>query len=79
MEKIILDYLLKLSDTENVVINYDTELIDSAIIDSLGIISLISYIEEKFHIVVEETDFEMDNFNSVKSIVSFVKNKKGVL
>lgn len=56
-------------------LSYSEPLIDSGIIDSLGIMSLISYLEENFKIQVSGDDLVPENFASIAMISDFVTQK----
>jgi acyl carrier protein len=45
------------------------------VIDSTGVIELISFVQERFAIAIEDEEVMADNFGSVKSIVAFVEKK----
>jgi acyl carrier protein len=47
-------------------------LLAAGIIDSLGILRLVSFVEEKFGIEVPDEDVTIDNFQSVKSMSDYV-------
>jgi len=49
-------------------IDENTDLISEHILDSTGIMLLISMIEERFDIVIGEEDFSIENFQKVKNI-----------
>jgi acyl carrier protein len=51
----------------------DTPLLGN-VIDSQGVIELIVFVQERFHITVDE-EVTTDNFASVKSTVAFIENK----
>ena len=53
-----------LDETEN--------LLAAGIIDSLGILRLVSFVEEKFGIEVPDEDVTIDNFQSIKSMTDYV-------
>lgn len=53
----------------------DDPLIESGIIDSFGIITLISFIEPAFGIRVEAEDLSQENFASLTSIEAFINLK----
>lgn len=53
------------SDTDNV--------ISAGIVDSLGMIKVISYLEDTFSIKVDDADLVMENFESIESIAGFVE------
>lgn len=47
-------------------------LLEAGVLDSLGVIQLVSFIEQRFHMVVSEDDMMPDNFDSIEAIVAFV-------
>ena len=51
------------------------DLISSGIVDSLGVMQLISFLEEKFSICVKDEDVVPDNFQTVDSITLYVSSK----
>lgn len=54
----------------------DEDLLEQRIIDSLGILRLVSYLEESQHIKIQDGDILPENFQSMNSIVRFVERKK---
>lgn len=50
----------------------DQNLLDSGAIDSLGLISIISLVENEFAIQVDDSDVVMENFGTVEAIARFV-------
>jgi len=58
-------------------IAHDEDLLAADLIDSLGITSLVAFLEERFGISVADEDLNPDNFRSVDAVVAFV-NRKGV-
>lgn len=51
------------------------DLIEAELIDSLGIIQLISSLEEKYGIAIDDDDLDPENFRSVERIAMFVEAK----
>jgi acyl carrier protein len=45
------------------------------VIDSTGILVLVTYLQERFAIVVEDEDVVPDNLDSVKNVVAYVARK----
>jgi len=64
-----------LSDGHGVELTFSEPLIDSGIVDSLGIMSLIGYLEENFKIQVAGEDLIPENFASIDIISTFVTQK----
>jgi len=54
----------------------DDPLLDSGIIDSMGILELVSYLESTFGIEVRDEEVVPANFQSVERITSLVTTKR---
>lgn len=54
----------------------DTKILSEHVIDSLGIIDLITFIESKYQIKMSQGELTMDNLDSIQSIVNFIKSKR---
>lgn len=53
----------------------DTSFIGSGVIDSTGVLELITFIEETFGIKVEDNEIVPENLDSIRCVVSFVSRK----
>ncbi len=60
---------------DKTVIGDDQQLLGSGIIDSTGILELISYLEHEFSIVFDDEELVGENFNSIASIVTILQRK----
>lgn len=60
---------------ENQVKN-DTLIFSQGIFDSMGFISLINFIEEKFAIKALDSELIEENFESINAIASYVERKQ---
>lgn len=56
----------------------DTDLIESGLLDSLGLVMLITALEDAFACELPLDDFEIDRFRSVEQIAEFLRSA-GVL
>lgn len=52
-------------------------LLDGGIIDSTGVLEVISFIEDTFGITVEDSEMLPDNLDSIERIANFIARKKG--
>ena len=52
-----------------------TPLLDGAV-DSIGILELMTFLGDRFEFVVEDADFEPENFETPAHIVQFVERKR---
>lgn len=53
-------------------LNDETALFSSGLIDSLSVMDLVCFVEERIHLTVPATDITLDNFDSVSRIVRYV-------
>ena len=53
----------KISDTDS--------LVESGIIDSLGILKLITFLEEELNIPIESENLVAENFETIQAIIDF--------
>lgn len=57
------------------VVNGDTSFLESGLIDSTGVLELVAFLEEQFHIKVEDEDLIPANLDSINALASFVARK----
>ncbi len=57
--------------------NEDDSFLEKGIIDSTGVLELVSFIEETFNITVEDEDLVPDNLDSINKLTSYIKKKTG--
>lgn len=55
----------------------DMSLIDNDLVDSTGVLELVSFIEQHFGVKVEDADIVPANLDSVERIAGFIKRKQG--
>ena len=53
----------------------DETLIDNGVMTSLQTVELVTFLEEEFGIVVEDEEFDEENFGSVDAIATLVEGK----
>jgi len=54
----------------------DDDLLSSGLIDSLGILKLVSFMEEQFALEIPSEDVVYENFHSIESMLSYLTNRK---
>ena len=52
-----------------------TALITGGILDSIGTLKLVSFLQEKYDIQVEAHEADVDHFNTIADIASYVHSK----
>ncbi len=56
----------------------DTNFFEKGIIDSTGILELVSYIEETYNLTIEDEDLVPENFSSLNTLAAFLQKKQPV-
>jgi acyl carrier protein len=54
----------------------ETSFLESGIIDSTGILELVSFLEEKFGISVADEELVPENLDSIANVVAYLGRKK---
>ena len=54
----------------------DTSLLREGIIDSLGVVELVSFLQTRFGVKVEQQEVRPENFDSVAKLAAFVRRKQ---
>lgn len=62
-----------LSDTEAKDIPDDLNLIDAGIVDSLGLLKIVAFLEEELRVVIEPEAMVPENMNSIRAIVDLAR------
>ncbi|ATU93873.1 acyl carrier protein [Phyllobacterium zundukense] len=53
----------------------DTSLIETDVIDSTGVLELVTYLEDNFQISIQDAEIVPANLDSIASITAFVASK----
>ena len=51
-------------------------LLEAGVIDSMGVLELVSFIEKRYRIAVSEDEMMPENFDTVDAIASFVSRRQ---
>ena len=57
----------------------EDSLLEKGIIDSTGVLELVAFIEETYHIKVQDEELVPDNLDSINNISNFIQNKISAL
>ena len=72
-EFIITNFLFGAKDTK---LGDDDSFLDTGVIDSTGMLELVSFVETEFGIEVGDTDLVPDNLDSINRLAGFIERKK---
>ncbi len=73
----LIDYL-KSTTSGDVPIAPTDRLLEDGVIDSQGMLGLVTHIEETYDIIVADDDVDLDNFGSVEAIVRYISASRAV-
>ena len=72
----IIEYINEEFVVEDIGVDVATaNLLEEEIIDSLGIFTLVSFIEDKFGVSVDPEEVNLDNFETVDAVAKLVRGK----
>ncbi len=57
-------------------VTLDTPLLGSAAIDSLGFLEVVTFLEERFGLALDDEDFDAENLQNPASLVALVQRKQ---
>jgi acyl carrier protein len=80
MEAVINDYISRefVQDASLLPLGNTTSLLETGILDSLGLLRLVVFIQERFGIMVDDVDLVPENFDSVDAICDYLRSRDGV-
>jgi acyl carrier protein len=64
-------------DESTATLDNDQSFLESGIIDSTGILELVSFLEEHYTIKIEDEELIPGNLDSVNNVVTFINKKLG--
>jgi acyl carrier protein len=72
----IKQFILKTSYISADQVSYDTLIFAEGIMDSMGFISIIEFVEENFSITIADDELVEANFESIQAISDFIFRKQ---
>jgi len=78
MEEKVIDMLVKLCETDEVKNDWNINLFETSLLDSLGFIELLLTIEADFGLTVGPTEVQREQIDTPNKIIKFIKTKKGL-
>jgi acyl carrier protein len=65
----------ELLDDQDITVDDDTSLFKGGVLKSIMLLQLIVFLEESFRIKIKPTEVNIENFDSISSIVRFISKK----
>ena len=54
----------------------EVSFLEEGIVDSMGIMELVAFVDESFNVTVEDEELVPDNFDSVSNLAAHVRSKR---
>lgn len=78
MESVINDYISHelVEKTEHLPLKNDMPLLETGILDSLSVLKLVLFLEERFGIVVNPEELIPENFGTIDAICTYLRSQQ---
>ena len=76
VERIKLFILEQIPKARQLDVQNEDDLIETGLLDSLGILDVVSYLEEEFSISISDEELTPENFNCITNMAEYVRTKK---
>ena len=78
MEDVVNDYISReiVQDEALLPLANETSLLDGGILDSLSLVRLVVFLEERFQVTVGEADLLPENFDTVNAICAYLRARE---
>ena len=79
MEAVINDYISRelVQDAALLPLRNATSLLETGVLDSLSLLKLVIFVQERFGVTVDDVDLVPENFNSVDAICAYLRSQDG--
>jgi acyl carrier protein len=77
LETVINDYISReiVQDAALLPLSNETPLLETGVLDSLTLLRLVQFVEERFGIVVDDVDLVPEHFTSVDTICAYLRSR----
>jgi acyl carrier protein len=79
LEAVINDYISQelVQDASLLPLTNTTSLLETGVLDSLSLLKLVLFVQERFGIVVDDVDLVPEHFASVDAICAYLRSRAG--
>jgi acyl carrier protein len=79
VEQSIIAHIAEVAAGSSVEVTRETGLLESGLLDSINLVGLIQFIEEKFSIQIPDSDIGAELFETPASIADYVERRMGAV
>lgn len=79
MEEVINDYISRelVQDSSLLPLGNATSLLETGVLDSLSLLRLVVFVQQRFGIAVDDVDLVPEHFDSVDAISAYLRSREG--
>lgn len=63
---------VEVSSQRDVEVTLDTDLVMSGLVDSLGVVMIVEWLEQRLHVTIDPADVVIEHFASVDAIIEYL-------
>ncbi len=76
MKDRVFSYIKGIADRKGIEVTEETDLFSEGILDSMGIISLLSYLKEEYGLSFSPDDMRFENFQTIDRILVWIGDQQ---
>ena len=78
IQNTLIDFIAKdlLKDRPDLVLKPDDDLLSSQWVDSLGVMRIVTFLEQQYRVTIPPTDVTIENFINVATIVAYLEKRR---
>jgi acyl carrier protein len=79
LEAVINDYISRelVQDSSLLPLSNATSLLETGVLDSLSLLKLVVFVQERFGITMDDVDLVPENFDSVDALCTYLRSRAG--
>lgn len=71
----IINFIIKDNQLEVKTIDIDSDLMDTGILDSLGFLTIMGFVNEKWNIFIDMSEMETSQMNTIRKVADLIKKR----
>ena len=79
VQEAILGHIRSVAAGSEVAVTPDTRLLETGLLDSINLVGLLQFLEERFSLSVPDSDIGADLFSSPASLSAYVERRLGIV
>ena len=78
VQQAIVDHIRSVAAGSQVIVSPDTPLLETGLLDSINLVGLLQFLEERFALTVPDSDIGAELFTTPATLAAYVERRLGV-